>query len=243
MAEGTSASHIDFYKTGAITSAASLEFAVPDFTLDDLIGCYRSGVFPMSDARDDEYLFLVDPPMRGILPLDDFHVPSRLARTVRRDDYVVRVDTAFQQVIELCAENASDRPSTWISHSIQALYQALFARGLAHSVEVWRDETLIGGLYGVSIGGAFFGESMVSRATDASKIALVHLVARLKAGGFTLLDCQFQTEHLSQFGVVEVAKVDYLQMLAWAVDLKADFYALSRATSGKVALQVVGEPA
>ncbi len=243
MAGGTSASHIDFYKTGAITSAASLEFTVPDFTLDDLIGCYRSGVFPMSDARDDEYLFLVDPPMRGVLPLDDFHVPSRLARTVRRDDYVVRVDTAFQQVIELCAESASDRPSTWISHSIQALYQALFARGLAHSVEVWRDETLIGGLYGVSIGGAFFGESMVSRATDASKIALVHLVARLKAGGFTLLDCQFQTEHLSQFGVVEVAKVDYLQMLAWAVDLKADFYALSRATSGKVALQVVGEPA
>ena len=214
---------------------------MPDFTLDDLIGCYRSGVFPMSDARDDDYLFLVDPPMRGILPIDGLHVPSRLARTVRKDDYVVRVDTAFQQVIELCAESASDRPSTWISYSIQALYQALFARSLAHSVEVWRDDTLIGGLYGVSIGGAFFGESMVSRATDASKIALVHLVARLKAGGFTLLDCQFQTEHLSQFGVVELPKAEYLERLADAVDLKADFYALSRATSGKDALKVLAE--
>ncbi len=211
---------------------------MPDFTLDDLITCYRSGVFPMSDARDDEYLFLVDPPLRGVLPLDGFHIPSRLARTVRKDDYTIRVDTSFQQVIELCAETASDRQSTWISHSIQALYQALFARGLAHSVEVWRDDYLIGGLYGVSIGGAFFGESMVSRATDASKIALVHLVARLKAGGFTLLDCQFQTDHLRQFGVVELAKDDYLKRLTEAVDLKADFYALPRATSGAEALRV-----
>jgi leucyl/phenylalanyl-tRNA--protein transferase len=212
---------------------------VPDFTLDDLIQCYRTGVFPMSDARDDEYLFLVDPPLRGILPLNGLHVPSRLARSVRRDDYVVRVDTAFTQVIELCAEAASDRPSTWISHSIQDLYQALFARGLAHSVEVWRGDQIIGGLYGVAIGGAFFGESMVSRATDASKIALVHLVARLKAGGFTLLDCQFQTEHLRQFGVIEVEKPDYLIRLNQALDVKADFYALPGATSGKTVMDIV----
>ena len=212
-----------------------------EFTLDDLIDCYRSGIFPMSDARDDDYLFLVDPPMRGVLPLDGFHVSSRLARTVRRDDYAVRVDTSFRQVIELCAEAASDRPSTWISHSIQALYQALFARGLAHSVEVWREDRLIGGLYGVAIGGAFFGESMVSRESDASKIALVHLVARLKVGGYTLLDCQFQTEHLKQFGVVEIPKARYLDLLADAVDLKADFYALPRKTSGRDALKVSAE--
>jgi leucyl/phenylalanyl-tRNA---protein transferase len=213
---------------------------LPSFTLDDLINCYRTGVFPMSDRRDDEYLFLVDPPLRGILPLDGFHVPSRLARTVRKDDYVVRIDTAFQQIIELCAESADDRPSTWISHSIQALYQALFARGLAHSVEVWRDNELVGGLYGVAIGGAFFGESMVSRATDASKIALVHLVGRLRAGGFMLLDCQFQTDHLRQFGVIELPKAEYLKLLTDAVDEKADFYALPGATPGREIMRLLG---
>ncbi len=212
---------------------------MPSFTLDDLINCYRSGVFPMSDRRDDEYLFLVDPPLRGILPLDGFHVSSRLARTVRKDDYVVRIDTAFQQIIELCAESADDRPSTWISHSIQALYQALFGRGLAHSVEVWRDNELVGGLYGVAIGGAFFGESMVSRTTDASKIALVHLVGRLRAGGFTLLDCQFQTDHLRQFGVIELPKAEYLELLADAVDEKADFYALPGATPGREIMRLL----
>ncbi|MGZ3298783.1 MAG: leucyl/phenylalanyl-tRNA--protein transferase, partial [Asticcacaulis sp.] len=180
-----------------------------------------------------------DPPMRGILPLNGFHVPSRLARAVRRDDYFVRVDTAFTQIIELCAEAARDRPSTWISHSIQALYQALFARGLAHSIEVWREERLIGGLYGVAIGGAFFGESMVSRATDASKIALVHLVARLKAGGYALLDCQFQTDHLRQFGVIEIPRDDYRDRLRAAIELKCDFYELPGYTTGKTALQVI----
>lgn len=210
-----------------------------DFTLDDLINCYRTGIFPMSDARDDDYLFLVDPPMRGVLPLDDFHVSSRLARTVRQDAYTVRIDTAFTQIIELCAEEAQNRTSTWISHSIQALYQALFARGLAHSVEVWEGENLLGGLYGVSIGGAFFGESMVSRARDVSKIAFVHLVARLKAGGFTLLDCQFQTEHLRQFGVVEMPKAEYLKKLAAAIDLKTDFYDLPRTASGLMVMSLL----
>lgn len=210
-----------------------------DFTLDDLINCYRTGIFPMSDARDDDYLFLVDPPMRGVLPLDDFHVSSRLARTVRKDTYTIRIDTAFTQIIELCAEEAQNRTSTWISHSIQALYQALFARGLAHSVEVWEGENLLGGLYGVSIGGAFFGESMVSRARDVSKIALVHLVARLKAGGFTLLDCQFQTEHLRQFGVIEMPKAKYLERLAAAIDLKTDFYDLPRTASGQMVMSLL----
>ena len=212
---------------------------VTDFTLDDLINCYRTGIFPMSDARDDDYLFLVDPPVRGVLPLDSFHVASRLARTVRRDAYTIRIDTAFTQIIELCAEEAFNRTSTWISHSIQALYQALFARGLAHSVEVWEGETLLGGLYGVSIGGAFFGESMVSRARDVSKIALVHLVARLKAGGFTLLDCQFQTEHLRQFGVTEIPKTAYLEKLADAIDLKTDFYDLPRTASGQMVMSLL----
>lgn len=216
---------------------------MPSFTLDDLITCYRTGIFPMSDARDDEYLFLVDPPMRGVLPLDGLHVPSRLGRTVRKDDYTVRIDTAFTQMIEMCAEEAQNRTSTWISHSIQALYQALFARGLAHSVEVWDDDELLGGLYGVAIGGAFFGESMVSRARDVSKIALVHLVARLKAGGFTLLDCQFQTEHLKQFGVVEVPKSEYLAKLRSAIDLKTDFYDLPTAASGKDVMAIVLEKA
>ncbi len=212
-------------------------FALADFTLDDLIACYRRGVFPMSDARDDAYLFLVDPPMRGVLPLDGFHVPQRLARRVRHDDYVVRVDTAFDRVIELCAEAAADRPSTWISHPIQAMYEALFDRGLAHSVEVWQDDRLVGGLYGVQVGAAFFGESMVSRKTDMSKIALVHLVARLKRGGFSLLDCQFQTDHLRQFGVVEIPKADYVRRLAAAVDVPADFYALPARSDGKTVMK------
>ncbi len=211
-----------------------------DFTLDDLIACYRRGVFPMSDARDDAYLFLVDPPIRGVLPLDGFHVPQRLARRVRQDDYVVRIDTAFRKVIELCAEAADDRPSTWISHSIQAMYEALFKRGMAHSVEVWQDDRLVGGLYGVAIGAAFFGESMVSRRADMSKIALVHLVARLKAGGFTLLDCQFQTDHLRQFGVVEIPKAEYLGRLAAAVDAEADFGALASGTDGGAVMGMLG---
>ena len=132
----------------------------------------------------------------------------------------------------MCAEEAVNRTSTWISHAIQSLYQALFARGLAHSVEVWQGSELLGGLYGVAIGGAFFGESMVSRATDVSKIALVHLVARLRAGGYQLLDCQFQTDHLRQFGVVEVKKADYLRYLQQAIDIKADFYDLPTTSSG-----------
>jgi len=207
-----------------------------DFTLDDLIAAYRSGIFPMSEARDDDYLFLVDPPMRGILPLDGFHIPSRLKRTVAKDTYSVRIDTAFSRIIALCAEDAADRDNTWISYAIQALYEALFARGLAHSVEVWDGDTLLGGLYGVAIGGAFFGESMVSRARDVSKIALVHLVARLRAGGYRLLDCQFQTDHLKQFGVIEIPREDYRFLLNNALETEGDFYSLPATVTGKGAL-------
>jgi leucyl/phenylalanyl-tRNA---protein transferase len=211
---------------------------MPRFTLDDLIASYRSGVFPMSDGREDEYLYLVDPPLRGILPLEQFHISSRLARTVKNTPFSVRIDTAFSQMISLCAEQVDTRDGTWISKPIQSLYEALFARGLAHSVEVWDQNKLLGGLYGVAIGGAFFGESMVSRARDVSKIALVHLVARLKVGGYTLLDCQFQTEHLSQFGTVEIPRDDYKQLLSEALKLEGDFYDLSATATGSGVLQL-----
>jgi leucyl/phenylalanyl-tRNA---protein transferase len=203
------------------------------FTLDDLIDCYRRGIFPMAESRDDETLFLVDPPMRAVLPLEAFHLSSRLGRTLRSCGYEFRIDTAFSEVIRLCAESAHDRPTTWISHPIEALYQALFARGLAHSVEVWDGPQLLGGLYGVSLGGAFFGESMVSRGRDASKLALCHLVARLRSGGYRLLDCQFMTDHLRQFGVREIPRSQYQRVLKSALSLTPDFYHLPRRLSGR----------
>ena len=154
------------------------------FTVDDLIDCYRRGVFPMADARHDERMFLVDPARRGVIPLDGFHVSRRLARTVRADRFEVRIDTAFDAVIDACAAPRPGRMETWINAPIQALCDELFARGLAHSVEAWREGRLVGGLYGVALGGGFFGESMFSLERDASKVALIHLVARLKVGGF-----------------------------------------------------------
>ncbi|MBE7219044.1 MAG: leucyl/phenylalanyl-tRNA--protein transferase, partial [Caulobacteraceae bacterium] len=196
------------------------------FTADDLLACYRAGVFPMGEARDDPRVFLVEPEKRGVFPLDRFHVPARLARTLRTDPFEVRVDTAFAQVVALCAEAAADREETWINGPIRRLYGELHARGFAHSVECWRDGALAGGLYGVRIAGAFFGESMVSRATDASKVALAHLVARLRFGGFTLLDAQFQTPHLARFGAEEIAQAAYLARLRRALTItEADFYA------------------
>lgn len=183
-----------------------------------LLDCYRRGVFPMADSADDPSLFLVDPEMRGILPLDTFHVPKRLARTVRRDVYRVTLDTAFSRVVEMCAEPAPNRPSTWINPAILNLYSALHREGHAHSVECWdAEDQLVGGLYGVSIGAAFFGESMFSRATDASKVALVHLVGRMIAGGYTLLDAQFHNPHLEQFGLIEIPRADFHIRLADAL--------------------------
>jgi leucyl/phenylalanyl-tRNA--protein transferase len=208
------------------------------FGVDDLIAAYRTGVFPMADDREDETLYLVDPPLRGIMPLDTVHIPSRLRRTLRSHNYDIRIDTAFSEMISLCAQSVDNRSTTWISKGIEALYVALFSRGMAHSVEVWDNETLIGGLYGVSIGGAFFGESMVSRARDVSKIAFVHLAARLIVGGYSLLDCQFRTEHLGQFGVYEIAREAYRERLHEALAIKGDFYSLPKGVDGQTIIDI-----
>ena len=205
-----------------------------------LLACYTRGVFPMADARDDDRIFLVDPEHRGVLPLVGFHVPRRLARTVRAEPFEIRFDTAFDEVVALCAETAPDRSETWINPVIQDLYSQLFAMGHAHSVECWRDGKLAGGLYGVSLGGAFFGESMFSRANDASKVALVHLVARLNIGGYRLLDAQFITEHLAQFDAEEIPRTIYHRRLAEALAIKAAF-GDQPALAGAAALQVISQ--
>jgi leucyl/phenylalanyl-tRNA---protein transferase len=193
------------------------------FGPDELLACYARGVFPMADGRDDPRLFLVDPEERGIFPLDRFHVPKRLQRTVRADIYRVTIDQAFRDVLEACAAPHSGRPETWINQPILELYDALHRRGVAHSVECWDGENLVGGLYGVRLGGSFFGESMFSRARDASKVALVHLVAHLIAGGFRLLDSQFVTTHLQQFGILEIPRADYKHLLNEAINCPSVF--------------------
>jgi len=203
------------------------------FTADDLIDCYRRGVFPMADARDDPRVYLIDPEQRGVIPLDRFHLSRRLARTVRADLFEVRIDCA--------APRNPERLETWINPPIQALYAEMFARGEAHSVETWRDGRLVGGLYGVILGGAFFGESMFSEARDASKVALTHLVARMKLGGFTLLDTQFMTEHLAQFGAEEIPRRRYQAELAAALKVEADFYRLTPAAGGAMVLQAISQ--
>jgi len=211
------------------------------FTVDDLVACYRRGVFPMADSREDQSIFLIDPERRGVLPLDGFHLPRRLARTVRSDPYEVRIDTAFDAVVEACAAAGPGRAETWINVPIQKMYSDLFSRGAAHCVECWADGILVGGLYGVSLGSAFFGESMFSIRRDASKIALVHLVARLTEGGYRLLDTQFITEHLKQFGTTEISRADYQKRLRLALQDQADFYRLATGASGVVALQAISQ--
>lgn len=211
------------------------------FTVDDLIACYQRGVFPMADARHDESVFLIDPERRGVLPLDGVHIPRRLARTVRSDTFQVRIDSAFDAVVEACAASRPGRLETWINAPIQQLYGELFARGLAHSVECWRDGQMVGGLYGVSLGAAFFGESMFSTERDASKVALVHLVGRLKAGDYRLLDTQFITDHLLQFGALEISRADYRRRLAKAWPGQADFYRLTAGATGADVLQAISQ--
>jgi leucyl/phenylalanyl-tRNA---protein transferase len=188
-----------------------------------LLAAYAAGVFPMAESADNPELFWVDPRRRGILPLDGFHVPHKLRRVVRQRSFEIRCDTAFEEVIRGCAEATEKRPNTWINDEIVRLYAALFARGAAHSVETWQDGMLVGGLYGVSLGAAFFGESMFSRATDASKVALVHLVARLRLGGYRLLDAQFLTPHLARFGGIEITRARYHRLLADALAYRASF--------------------
>lgn len=203
----------------------------------ELLECYARGVFPMADARTDEKIYLVDPHLRGVLPLDGFHIPRRLARKIRTEPFEIRINSAFSQVVGLCAEAAPDRPGTWINQTIEDLYAELHAMGHAHSVECWQDGQLVGGLYGVSLAGAFFGESMFSRATDASKVALVYLVARLKVGGFQLLDTQFITEHLQRFGTEEIPRKAYQQRLRQALKVPAYFGRADPMTGAEV-LQV-----
>ncbi len=192
-------------------------------TPDLLLRAYAAGIFPMAESRHDQELFWVDPEQRGIIPLDRFHVPRRLRRTVRKAPFEMRCDTAFGEVMQACSEPAPGRPDSWINDEIIRAYTELHRLGHAHSVECRHNGVLVGGLYGVSLGAAFFGESMFSRATDASKVALVHLVARLRAGGFTLLDTQFITRHLQQFGAREVPREAYHRMLAEALSRSARF--------------------
>ncbi|ANL34068.1 leucyl/phenylalanyl-tRNA--protein transferase [Rhizobium phaseoli] len=190
----------------------------PGITPDILLRAYSIGLFPMAESADDPEIFWVEPELRGVLPLDHFHISKSLAKTVRRNAFEIRFDHAFESVIAACAAETSGRPSTWINQTIRALYSTLFDMGHAHTVEAWDGDELVGGLYGVSLGSAFFGESMFSRRTDASKICLVHLVDRLRNKGFTLLDTQFTTEHLKTFGAIDVPKADYALLLAAAME-------------------------
>ncbi len=197
--------------------ARSIPVRSPEITPEIMLRAYAAGIFPMAETADDPNLFWVEPDLRGVIPLDRFHLSSRLARTVRADRFEVRIDSAFEAVIGACAQAWPDRPETWINGRIREVFGALFRLGHVHTVECWQDGRLAGGLYGLSLGGAFFGESMFHRQTDASKVALVHLVARLRQGGYSLLDAQFQTAHLAQFGTKEVPRAAYQGLLERAI--------------------------
>ncbi|MEM9733898.1 MAG: leucyl/phenylalanyl-tRNA--protein transferase [Pseudomonadota bacterium] len=202
---------------------AGVDDLMMEITPEVLLNAYASGIFPMAESADDPGLFWVEPKLRGILPLDDFHISRRLARTVRQGVFNVRINTAFEKTLALCAEETNNRPDTWINDRIKSLYNQLHRMGFCHSVECWQNGQLVGGLYGLALRGAFFGESMFSRKRDASKVALVHLVKHLKRQGFVLLDTQFTTDHLKQFGVIEVPRDDYLVMLDEALEIRAEF--------------------
>ena len=219
-----------------------------------VLGAYSVGVFPMADARDAADVYWVEPRTRAILPLDGFHLSRSLRKTITADRFRVTADQDFAAVLRLCAESVDDRPDTWINGSIEQVFMKLHALGFAHSIECWDGDRLVGGLYGLALGRAFFGESMVSRATDASKVALAWLVARLRVGGFTLLDCQFQTAHLASLGAVEIDREAYVALLGAALSDgssagslaaaggRADFGALDRgAPSVSVSGPVAGK--
>jgi leucyl/phenylalanyl-tRNA--protein transferase len=217
----------------------SIDDVMIEITPQVLLKAYACGIFPMAESAEDNALYWIEPERRGILPLDRVHVPRRLARTIRQGGFEVRIDHDFAAVIEECAAPRAGRRSTWINGRIRHLYGALFERGYCHTIESWQDGRLVGGLYGVALGGAFFGESMFSTETDASKVALVYLVARLLNGGFTLLDTQFVTDHLRQFGTVELDKVSFHRALEEALRQEADFRALDVAAPAADVLAIV----
>ena len=207
---------------------ANRESAFIEITPEVLLKAYACGIFPMAESADDPALYWIEPEKRGIIPIDRFHVPARLGRTVRSDRFLVTVDRDFDGVIDGCAAALPNRPRTWINERIRALYRKLYERRHCHSIEVYEDGELVGGLYGVTLGRAYFGESMFHRTRDASKVALVHLTARLKAGGFRLLDTQFVTDHLKIFGAVEVPRRQYHKLLEAALIGDSDFLALGK---------------
>jgi leucyl/phenylalanyl-tRNA--protein transferase len=223
----------------------SRDSASSEITPELLLRAYACGIFPMAESADDPTLFWVEPEKRGVIPLEGFRISSRLARTVRSDVFTVTVNTAFKAVIAGCAAPQQGRDNTWINKRIRDLYLGLHELGHCHSVEVWNGDDLVGGLYGVSLGRAFFGESMFHRARDASKVALVHLVARLIAGGFQLLDTQYVTEHLRSFGAVEISRRRYCALLDQAIAVNADFrkLPLDHPVSGARALEIIAGPA
>ena len=223
----------------------SRDSASSEITPEVLLRAYACGIFPMAESADDPTLFWVEPEMRGVIPLEGFRISSRLARTVRSDALTVTVDAAFKAVIAGCAAPQPGRGDTWINKRIRDLYVGLHGIGHAHSVEAWQNDDLVGGLYGVSLGKAFFGESMFHRVRDASKVALVHLVARLIVGGFELLDTQYVTEHLRSFGAVEIPRRRYTALLDKATKGDADFWKLpiDQPVSGAEALSIIAERA
>lgn len=231
-------------RSPAAMKARSVPIRSPVITPEVMLRAYAAGIFPMAESADDPSLFWVEPEIRGVIPLDRFHLPSRLARTIRSDRFEIRVDSAFDLVIAACGAATPDRPETWINGRIRDIFRDLFRLGHVHTVECWRDGRLVGGLYGLALGGAFFGESMFHRETDASKVALVHLVARLRHGGFTLLDAQFQTSHLAQFGTLEVPRAAYRGLLEGAVTRSADWWAWreDQAPTGAEALAELRHP-
>lgn len=207
-----------------------------------LLSAYMQGIFPMAESADSDDVFWVDPDERGIFPLDQFHVPKKLAKKIKSEPFKVRINTAFQEVMLKCAEPTDnvDRQNTWINKTILTRYNELHEMGYAHSVECWQDQDLVGGLYGVSLNGAFCGESMFHTVTDASKIALVYLVARLKVGGYRLLDTQFVTDQLSQFGAIEISRKEYHARLKEALLVEdSNFYSMSEEADGSTILQSV----
>jgi leucyl/phenylalanyl-tRNA--protein transferase len=219
---------------------ASRDDIAIEITPQVLLKAYACGIFPMAESAEDPALYWIEPPLRGILPLNDVHVPRRLARSIRQGAFEVRVDSDFEGVIDGCAASRPGRRTTWINAKIRSLYRELFSTGYCHTVETWSGGRLVGGLYGVALNGAFFGESMFSYERDASKVALVYLCSRLVAGGFTLLDTQFVTEHLKQFGALEIGRAQFHALLERALSHRADFGALPADAPADAVLGVLG---